>query len=73
MNDAPTVSFEELYQELTETVSRLEAGGLSLLESVETYERGLALAARCSEMLKDAELRVERVAREAAEPDTADT
>jgi exodeoxyribonuclease VII small subunit len=71
MSDEPTASFEELFQELAETVARLEVGGLSLTESVETYERGLVLARRCSGMLKEAELRVEKVTREVADANDA--
>ena len=43
------LSFETAFQELEETVRRLEAGGLSLEEALALYERGQELAALCDE------------------------
>ena len=55
------LSFEEALGLLDETVQALEAGGLSLAEATETYERGMRLARVCNEMLASAELRVTQV------------
>jgi exodeoxyribonuclease VII small subunit len=52
------LSFEEAFQELEETVRRLEAGGLSLDEALRLYERGQALATLCSALLEEAELKI---------------
>jgi exodeoxyribonuclease VII small subunit len=54
-------SFEELYQQLEEKVTRLEQGGLSLDDSLSTYEEAVALAQRCQQLLDRAELRITRL------------
>lgn len=54
-------SFEALYRQLEETVSRLEQGGLTLQESLALYEGGMKLARRCQEMLEEAEVRIARL------------
>lgn len=55
------LSYEQARDELAEVVRVLEAGGLSLDESVALWERGEALARRCEEQLAGARERVERV------------
>ncbi len=60
-------TFEQLYQELEKTVEKLEAGNLSLDESLALYERGMQLARQCSEQLDRAELRLKEVAPAPAE------
>ena len=54
-------SFEELYTQLEEKVSLLEAGGLSLDDSLQAYEDAVAFAQRCQQMLDRAELRITRL------------
>lgn len=54
-------SFEELYRQLEEKVARLEQGGLSLDDSLATYEEAVALAQKCQELLDGAELRITRI------------
>lgn len=61
MSDATDLTFEAALQELTETVSRLEAGELSLEESLALFERGQQLAAYCQRLLETASLRVEQL------------
>jgi exodeoxyribonuclease VII small subunit len=56
-----TVSFEELYRRLEETVEKLERGGLPLEQSIALYEEGMQLAKRCQEILDKAELRVTKL------------
>jgi exodeoxyribonuclease VII small subunit len=53
-----TLSFEQAYRELEETVQKLEAGNLSLEEALILYERGMALAQYCNQQLDKAELRI---------------
>jgi exodeoxyribonuclease VII small subunit len=53
--------FEELYQQLEEKVMRLEQGGLSLDESLSTYEEAVKLAQACQQLLERAELRITRL------------
>ncbi len=54
-------SFESLFTELEATVSKLEAGDLSLDESLALFRRGMELAGKCSEMLDKAELRIKEL------------
>jgi exodeoxyribonuclease VII small subunit len=59
MSESP--SFEALYRELEETVRRLEAGDLSLDDSLALYGRATTLAEQCNTLLDRAELRVRQV------------
>ena len=59
--DKDQQTFEELYQRLEETVAKLEAGGLSLDDTLALYEEGMNLARRCQEILDSAELKVTRL------------
>jgi exodeoxyribonuclease VII small subunit len=64
MSDAATVetlSFEEAMAELEGIVDKLEHGNVPLEQSIAFYERGEALKARCDALLKNAEMRVEKV------------
>ena len=58
---ASEVTFEQAYQELESIVIRLEAGSLSLDESLKLFERGQQLAAWCDTQLDAAELRVSQL------------
>jgi exodeoxyribonuclease VII small subunit len=62
----PTTSYEQARDELAEVVRRLEAGGLTLEESLSLWERGEQLAGICQHWLDAAR---ERLA--AAAPGTA--
>ncbi len=54
-------TFEELYRELEDTVRRLEAGDLTLDQSLALFERGAWLAEQCNVLLDAAELRVRQL------------
>jgi exodeoxyribonuclease VII small subunit len=56
-----TIDFEAAFGSLQEAIGQLERGGLSLESAILTFERGMALANRCAEILDAAELRVTRV------------
>ena len=58
---ADTGSFEEVLAALDLAVASLEAGRLSLGDSLACYEAGMRLAARCETFLNEAELRVRRI------------
>jgi len=60
----PTTTYEQARDELAEVVRRLEAGGLTLEESLALWERGEELAGICQHWLDAAR---ERLA--AAAPD----
>jgi exodeoxyribonuclease VII small subunit len=51
-------SYEQARDELTELVKRLEAGGLTLEESLQLWERGERLATVCTEWLEGARARL---------------
>ena len=58
---APTAArpaYEQARDELTELVRRLEAGGLTLEQSLQLWERGEELAAICEEWLEGARARL---------------
>jgi len=61
MSEEAEVSFESLYQELEETVRRLESGDLPLAESLALFERGTVLAEQCNRLLDQAELKVNQL------------
>jgi exodeoxyribonuclease VII small subunit len=51
-------AYEKARDELTDLVKRLEAGGLTLEQSLELWERGERLAAICEEWLEGARARL---------------
>jgi exodeoxyribonuclease VII small subunit len=56
--DREALSYEQARDELTSVVKRLEAGGLSLEQSLDLWERGEKLAAICAEWLEGARARL---------------
>ncbi len=56
-----TLGYEAARDELAEVVRRLEAGGLSLEDSLTLWERGEQLAAACERYLAGARERIESV------------
>ena len=56
------LTYEEALSELEEIVSALEGEQNRLDESIKLFERGEALATRCSILLEAAELKVRQVA-----------
>ncbi len=63
-----SLSFEQALAELEQTVQRLSDGGLTLDESIALFERGQALAARCTELLDRAELRIRQLTSQGEAP-----
>ena len=57
--DVAELGYEAARDELVDVVRRLEAGGLSLEDSLALWERGEALAAVCERHLAGARERVE--------------
>jgi exodeoxyribonuclease VII small subunit len=68
METIENLTFEKAFTELEETVHKLEAGGLTLEESLALYERGQALAAHCNAQLDQAELKVQKLSPEGVVP-----
>lgn len=54
------MSYEAARTELAETVAKLEAGGLTLEESLALWERGEQLSAICATWLEGAREKIEK-------------
>ena len=55
------LTFEESLKQLEEITKKLEGGNISLEESVKLFEQGTRLKAHCETLLKDAQLKVEKI------------
>lgn len=53
-----TIDFEASIQQLEALVKDMESGDLTLEQSLAAFEKGVALARRCQEALKQAEERI---------------
>ena len=53
-----SLAYEEALEQLEEIINTLELGEQTLEQSLALYERGQALAHRCSNLLDQAELKV---------------
>lgn len=65
----PAPNYEQARDELVQVVSRLEAGGLSLDDSLTLWERGEHLAAECARFLDGARERVASALARTEQPD----
>ncbi len=61
-----SLNFEQAFKELQELVQELEAGEQPLEESLRLFERGQGLAARCNQLLEQAELRLKQLVQDEA-------
>ncbi len=59
--------FEEALEKLEEIVRRMEAGEMSLEESLKAFEEGIKLSRLCAKKLDEADRRVEILLREEGE------
>lgn len=55
------LSFDDAFAELRTAVAELEAGGLSLEDTIARTERAVALQRHCERLLGEAELRVRQL------------
>ena len=69
MAEEKTPSYEQAREELTEVVRRLEAGGLTLEQSIELWERGERLSALCEEWLQGARVKLAAAMAKRGQPD----
>jgi exodeoxyribonuclease VII small subunit len=60
-------TFESCLTELESLIGKMEHGGLSLDESVHSFERGMALYETCKTSLEQAQLKVELLLKGASE------
>ena len=67
----PTTTYEQAREELADVVRRLEAGGLTLEESLALWERGEELARICQDWLDGARKRLDAVMAKESEKDSA--
>jgi exodeoxyribonuclease VII small subunit len=58
-NDTPELGYEQARDQLVEVVRELEAGGLSLEQSLALWEKGEQLAKVCERHLEGARERIE--------------
>jgi len=62
-----SLSFEQAIENLTEIVDKIETGQIPLAESLQQYEKGMAMIKHCRKILLDAEKRIEEIAENDAE------
>jgi exodeoxyribonuclease VII small subunit len=55
------MTYEEAFQELKDLVGKLESDEFPLEQGLALFERGQALAARCSQLLEEAELKLKQL------------
>ena len=62
--DIGKLSFERAIKELTNIVEKIEQGEIPLQDSLEQYEKGMALIKHCRAILQKAEKRIEKISKE---------
>lgn len=68
---SPIAGFEQSLDELEQLVRRMEQGDLGLDDSLQSFERGIALYRNCQNALEQAELRVSQLL-DPEHPETAE-
>ena len=63
-NDVSKLTFEQAIKELTGIVGKIEQGEIALADSIQQYEKGMALIKHCRKILQEAEKRIEKIAEE---------
>ena len=63
-DDVEKMTFEQAIQQLKGIVDRIEQGEIPLQDSLEQYEKGMALIKHCRDILQQAEKRIERISKE---------
>ncbi|MCJ7675185.1 MAG: exodeoxyribonuclease VII small subunit [Sedimentisphaerales bacterium] len=63
-NDVSNLSFEQAIKELTSIVEKIEQGEIPLENSLQQYERGMALIQHCRTTLEKAEKRIEKISKQ---------
>ena len=72
-NNMSKLSFEEAIKELTSIVGKIEQGQIPLQDSLEQYERGMALIKHCRTVLQKAEKRIEKITEDEKSEDRGQT
>ena len=63
-NNISKLTFEQAITELTGIVEKIELGKIPLQESIEQYEKGMALIKHCRDILQKAEKKIEQISNE---------
>ncbi len=63
-NDISKLSFEQAIKRLTDIVSKIEDGQISLEQSLNQYEQGMELIKHCRDILQKAEKKIEEISKE---------
>jgi exodeoxyribonuclease VII small subunit len=59
--DVEKLTFEQSIVQLKAIVEMIEAGQIPLQDSIEQYEKGMALIKHCRKILQQAEKRIEKI------------
>ena len=62
--DIENLTFEQAITELKAIVEKIEAGQIPLQDSIQQYEKGMALIKHCRDILQNAEKRIEKISKE---------
>ncbi len=63
-SDISKLSFEQAIKKLTDIVSKIEDGQVSLEQSLAQYEQGMELIKHCRAILQKAEKKIEEISQE---------
>ncbi len=63
-DDVSKLTFEQAINQLKGIVDKIEQGEIPLQDSLEQYEKGMALIKHCRDILQKAEKRIERISQE---------
>ena len=63
-DDFSKLGFEDAIKKLTEIVGGIEQGQTKLADSIEQYEKGMALIKHCRAILQEAEKKIEKIGKE---------
>jgi exodeoxyribonuclease VII small subunit len=69
-NDIDKMSFEDAIKELTAIVNKIEQGEIALQDSLDQYEKGMALIKHCRTILQKAEKRIDKLTKQEESEDT---
>lgn len=68
-NNIDELSFEDAITGLTDIVGKIEQGQIPLQDSLQQYERGMALIKHCRTILQQAEQRIEKITQQERKED----
>lgn len=60
-NNLTKLTFEQAIRQLTDIVGKIEQGEIPLQDSLNQYEKGMALIKHCKDILQKAEKRIEKI------------